>query len=243
MNHLSWRLALVAAVVLPLVACTFYGSREVAFRPPEQLANVQQVGGAKVAAEQYADQGLAKEQFGFDIRGAGLMPVQVVIDNQGPQRFEVVPEQTFLVDASGAYWSLLDRKTAYQRVEGSSEYGSILKGAAGSGMWGAAAGALAGAAIGILSGSNVGEAAGKGAAMGAAAGAIYGGAREGASGEAGRQISRDLASKTLESRIIEPGNLGRGFLFFPGEAQSARQLRLQLRDVASGQTYNTTLIF
>lgn len=236
-------LAAVMAGSLLLAACTFYESREAAFRPPDQIANMQQVGGAKLAAEQYADKALAKEQFGFDIRGAGLMPVQVVIDNQGAQRFEVVPEQTFLVDATGAYWPLLDRTTAYQRVEASSEYGTIVKGAAKSGMWGAAAGALAGAAIGILSGSNVGEAAGKGAAVGGAAGAIFGGASSGASDQPGRQISRDLANKSLESRIIEPGNLSRGFLFFPGEAPSARQLRLQLRDVTSGENYNVLLMF
>jgi len=207
------------------------------------MANVQKVGGAMVAAEQYADKAAAKAAFGFDIRGAGLMPVQVMIDNHGPQRFEIVADQTFLVDASGAYWNLLDRKTAYQRVESSSEYGTITKGAAEKGMWGAAAGALAGAAIGILGGSNVAEAAGMGAAAGAAAGSIYGGANAGSSGEAGRQIARDLAGKDLENRIIEPGNLGRGFLFFPGEAPSARQLRLQLRDVTTGQTFNSVLIF
>lgn len=243
MNHVKWRLMIAAATLLALTACTFYKSQEVAFRPPDQIANVQTVGSAKVAAEQYADKSAAKAQFGFDIRGAGLLPVQVVIDNPGPQRFEVVPEQTFLIDAAGGYWNLLDRKTAYQRVESSSEYGSIVKGGAKSGMWGAAAGALAGAAIGILSGQNVGEAAGKGAAVGAAGGAIYGGAREGASDEPGRQIARDLANKDLESRIIEPGNLARGFLFFPGEAPSAGQLRLQLRDVTSGQIFNTTLVF
>lgn len=226
-----------------LSACTFYESREVSFRPPDQIANVQQVGGAKVAAEQYADKAAAKEAFGFDIRGAGLLPVQVVIDNQGPQRFEIVADQTFLVDASGAYWNLLDRKVTYQRVESSSEYGTITKGAAEKGMWGAAAGALAGAAIGVLSGHNVAEAAGMGAAAGAAAGSIYGGANAGSSDEAGRQIARDLANKDLENRIVEPGNLGRGFLFFPGEAPSARQLRLQLRDVTTGQTFNATLIF
>lgn len=243
MTNLAWRLAIVVATLLALAACSFYESREVAFRPPDQIANVQQVGGARVAAEQYADKAMAKDQFGFDIRGAGLMPVQVVIDNQGPQRFEVVPEQTFLIDASGAYWPLLDRRTAYQRVEDSSEFGTIIKGAARSGMWGAAAGALAGAAIGILSGSNVGEAAGRGAALGAATGAIYGGASQGASDQPGRRISRDLANKTLENRVIEPGNLDRGFLFFAGEAPNAKQLRLQLRDVNSGQSYNATLIF
>ena len=233
-------LALLPAMLV-LVSCTFYESREVAFRPPDQLANTQQVGGAKIAAEQYADKSAAKEAFGFDIRGAGLLPVQVIFDNQGPQRFEVVAEQTFLVDATGAYWNLLDRKTAYQRVESSSEYGTIVKGGAEKGMFGAVAGALAGAAIGILSGHNVGEAVGKGAAVGAAGGAIYGGAEAGTSEEAGRQIARDLANKDLENRIIEPGNINRGFLFFPGEAPSAGQLRLQLRDVTTGQTFNATL--
>lgn len=243
MKTRTWRMAAALPLLAALAACTFYESREVAFRPPDQIANVQHVGGARVAAEQYADQAVAKEQFGFDIRRAGLLPVQVVIDNRGPQRFEVVPEQTFLVDAAGGYWNLLDRKTAYQRVESSSEYGTITRGAAKSGMWGAAAGALAGAAIGILAGENVAEAAGKGAAFGAAGGAIYGGAQAGSSEGAGRQISRDLANKSLENRVVEPGNLARGFLFFPGEAPSAGQLRLQLRDTLSGQTYTATLIF
>lgn len=243
MNRLRCRLAIIALLLLPLVACTSYKSQQVSFRPPDQVANAQQVGGARVAALQYADKAVAKEAFGFDIRGAGLLPVQVVIDNQGPQRFEVVAEQTFLVDATGAYWNLLDRKTAYQRVESSSEYATIVKGGAEKGVWGAAAGALAGAAIGILSGENVAEAVGKGAAVGAAAGAIYGGAKEGSSEEPGRLIARDLANKDLENRIVEPGNLDRGFLFFPGEAPSAGQLRLQLRDVVSGQTFNSVLIF
>lgn len=243
MNRIYRNLAVAVAGSLVLAACTFYESREVPFRPPDRIANVQAVGGAKVAAEQYADKATARQQFGFDVRGAGLLPVQVVIDNPGPNRFEVVPEQTFLIDASGAYWNLLDRKTAYQRVESSSEYATIVKGGAEKGMWGAAAGALAGAAIGILSGHNVGEAAGMGAAAGAAAGAIYGGAEAGSSDEPGRQIARDLANKNLENRVIEPGNLGRGFLFFPGEAPSAGQLRLQLRDVTSGQLFNLILSF
>jgi hypothetical protein len=235
--------AVTAVLLAALSACTFYESREVAFRPPDLMANVQTLGGTRVAAEAYDDKGVAKDAFGFDIRGAGLLPVQVVFDNRGPERFEVVPEQTFLVDANGGYWNLLDRKTAYQRVEASSEYGSIVKGGAQSGLWGAAAGALAGAAIGILTGENVGEFAGKGAALGAAGGAIYGGAKEGTSVEPGRQIARDLANKDLENRIVEPGNLNRGFLFFPGEAPSAAQLRLQLRDVTSGQTFTTLLAF
>ncbi len=228
-------------IVLLLAACTPYQSQEVPFRPPAAYAGMQVVGGAQVAAEAYADKARARDAFGFDIRGAGLLPVQVVIDNVGSHTLEVVPEQTFLIDAAGNYWNLLDRRTAYQRVEGSSEYARIAKGSAKSSLLGAAGGAVIGAAIGILAGENVGEALGKGAAVGAAGGALLGGARSASSGEEERQISEDLANKTLENRSIKPEILGRGFLFFPGEAPSASQLRLQVRDADNGQLYNAIL--
>jgi len=228
-------------IVMLLAACTSYKSQEVSFKPPSAFPGMQVADGAQVAAEAYADKAKAQEAFGFDIRGAGLLPVQVVIDNVGSSTLEVVPDQTFLIDALGNYWNLLDRRTAYERVEGSSEFANIAKGAGKGSVLGAAGGAVIGAAIGILAGENVGEALGKGAAAGAAGGAIIGGAHSGTSGEEGRQISRDLANKTLENRSISPGILGRGFLFFPGEAPSASQLRLQLRDIASGRLYNLTL--
>lgn len=228
-------------LVLLLSGCPSYQSQEVPFRPPSAYSGMQVVNGAQVAAEGYADRDKAKEAFGFDIRKAGLLPVQVVIDNRGTDALEVVPDQTFLIDANGNYWNLLDRRTAYQRVEESSEYARIAKGSGKGSLLGAAGGAVLGAAIGILAGENVGEALGKGAAAGAAGGAIIGGLNSGTSGDEERQISRDLANKTLENRSIKPGILGRGFLFFPGEAPSASQLRLQLLDSASGQIYNLIL--
>lgn len=228
-------------VLLTLVACTSYKSREVPFRLPAAYSNMQVVDGAQVAAQAYADKGAAKEVFGFDIRAAGLLPVQVVFDNAGDHGLSVVPEQTFLVDDEGSLWNLLDRRAAYQRVESSSEYATIAKGAGKGGMLGAAGGALVGAAIGILSGHNVGDAALKGGAIGGAGGAVIGGSQAGTSGEAGRQIARDLANKELENRTVAPGTLGRGFLFFPGEAASASALRLQMKEADSGKLHTVTL--
>jgi hypothetical protein len=230
------------SLLLPLLGgCTGYKSQEVPFRPPSAYPGMQSADGAQVAAEGYADQKRAKEVFGFDIRKAGLLPVQVVIDNRGSSTLEVVPDQTFLIDAAGNYWNLLDRHTAYQRVEGSSEYARIAKGSGGTALLGAAGGAVLGAAIGILTGQSVGESLGKGAAVGAAGGALIGGVGSATSGDEPRQISKDLANKNLENRAIKPGILGRGFLFYPGEAPSASQLRLQLRDVDSGKLYNVML--
>jgi len=233
--------ALTAVFLVPLVACTSYKSQEVPFRLPAAAANMQEVAGAQIAAQGFADEGEAKKVFGFNIRKAGLLPIQVVVDNQGSHGLTVVPEQTFLIDTQGNMWNLLDRRTAYQRVEKSTEYASIGKGAGRGGMFGAAGGALVGAALGILTGENVGTAAGKGAAVGGAGGAVIGGAQSATSPEAGRDISRDLANKQLENRTISPGMLGRGFLFFPGEAPSASGVRLQLREEDTGQLHTVIL--
>jgi hypothetical protein len=108
-------------------------------------------------------------------------------------------------------------------------------------MLGAAGGAVIGAALGILTGENVGTAATKGAAVGGAGGAVIGGTQSATSPEAGREISRDLANKELENRTIQPGMLGRGFLFFPGEAPSASGVRLQLQEEDTGQFHTVIL--
>ncbi len=223
------------------VSCTPYKSRVVPFRAPSAYSNMQIVAGAQVAAEAYADPGKAKNVFGFNIRKAGLLPVQVVIDNTGSRDLRVVPGQTFLVDDQGNMWNLLDRGTAYQRVESSSEFATIAKGAGKGSVLGAAGGAILGAAIGILTGENVGEALGKGAAVGAAGGAVIGGTQAGSSEEPGWQISRDLANKELQNRAIRPGILGRGFLFFPGEAPSAGMLRLQLVETGTEKAHTVLL--
>ncbi|HEY7744740.1 MAG TPA: hypothetical protein VIA07_00275 [Desulfuromonadales bacterium] len=233
--------AVLSLSLLLVAACTSYKSQEVSFRPPSAMPNMQIVAGAQVAAQAYVDKAEAKQAFGFDIRDAGLLPVQVIVDNGGNHGLLVVPEQTFLIDAQGNMWNLLDRRTAYERMEKSSEYARVAKSAGRGSVFGATGGALLGAAIGILTGDNVGEAAIKGAALGGAGGAVIGGGQELGSDESARQISSDLANKELENKVILPGSLGRGFLFFPGEAPSAAALRLQLAEEESGQTHTRTL--
>lgn len=232
--------AVLAFLLLLIAACTTYKSQEVPFRAPSALPNMQVVAGAEVAAQAYTDKTEARQAFGFDIRSAGLLPVQVVVDNTGTHDLLVVPEQTFLIDAEGNMWNLLDRRTAYERMEKSSEYARVAKKAGRGTVFGATGGALMGAAIGILTGQNVGDAALKGAAVGGAGGAVLGGGYELGSEESARQISSDLANKELENKTIQSGLLGRGFLFFPGEAPSAAALRLQLKEVESGQVHTRT---
>ena len=93
-----------------------------------------------------------------------------------------------------------------------------------------------------LTGENVGHAAGAGAAVGAAGGAVLGGVKGGThdAEDARAEIMDDFDAKSLENRAVAPGQIAYGFLFFPGEAPSARMLRLQLIEEGTQHYYTLT---
>ncbi|MDP2645920.1 MAG: hypothetical protein Q8P24_13355 [Desulfobacterales bacterium] len=216
---------------------TSYKATPLPFKAPSSYANAVTVRGAQVAAKAYSDADEAKEAFGFDIRNAGLMPVQVVFDNPTAYALEIVGQQSFLEDATGNFWPILDRNIAYERATKYAQTKQIFKEGAYQGLLGAAAGSLIGAAIGIVSGENVAAAAGKGAAVGAAGGGILGGVKGAQSDDARRAIMDDLRGKSLQNSPIEPRSLAHGFLFFPGEAKSAKRLRIQLMEKDTGKIH------
>lgn len=236
---------IIAGIMLPvflLAGCTTYKSQFVSFRPPEAYANKQQVDGIAIGGEAYADTVAAEDAFGFDIRGAGLLPVQLVMNNQSGKTLEIVSGQTFLVDADGRYWQVVPNNTAIDRLESSTQLASFFgKGAGKGALLGAAGGAILGAALGIVSGKSVGEALGKGAAIGAAGGAVIGGVKEGTSEEREYRITDDIRAKGLEGKAIPNENLANGFIFFPGEAKSAKELRIQLKERETGQLHAVSL--
>jgi hypothetical protein len=233
--------SVLLALLLAVGGCsTAYEAKPLPFKVPSAYPNAQQVAGATMAAEAFADSKKAEEAFGFDVRGAGFLPVEVVFDNQGPHPLEINGTQTFLEDGQGNLWPVLDRNTAYERATKYSQTKEIFKEGAYHGFLGAAAGALIGAAVGIVSGENVAVAAGKGAAVGAAAGGTLGGAKGYFSEDARHAITDDLRQKSLQNKPVEPRNLAYGFLFFPGEAPSAKELRLQLRETDTGAVHVVT---
>jgi hypothetical protein len=237
----SWFLIGMVVLLTAIGACTTHKRQVVPAKMPEAFPNATKVAGATVAARAYDDPDEAKRAFGWDIRGAGLYPVQIIFDNLGTHTLEVEPSQTFLIDQENNLWSILDSSLAYQRVADKTEMGRIAESAVKPGILAGAAGAILGAAIGIVSGGNVGEAAGKGAALGAAVGATVGGAGAATSREARSAISEDLEERSLKNKPILPRSIAHGFIFFPGEAQAAQELRLQLREVDSGALYMVRL--
>ena len=226
-----------------LSACATYKTQYTGFRPAAEYHNSVIVDGVTIGAEAFADQAAAREAFGFDIKKAGLLPVQVVLDNRGGSIFEVVSDQTFLVDNNNRYWNLISNYVAVERVAKATQSGAILAGAGKAAGWGAASGAVLGAAFGILTGENVAESAGKGAVAGAAGGAVYGGAQGGTDSGRERTIAEDIREKGLEGKSIPGQSMANGFLFFPAEAQSAREIRLQIRNIQSGGIYSVMLPF
>jgi hypothetical protein len=235
-NFLKFTAAAVIVAVLASCAET-YVAKPLPFKMPGAYSNAQEVGGAVIGARAYTDVKEAKENFGFDIINAGMLPVEIVIDNKGPHPLEINGTQTFLEDRNDNLWPVLNRNLAYERATKYAQTKETFSEAAHSGLLGAAAGAAIGAAIGILSGRNVGNALGKGAAVGAAGGAVIGGANAYNSGEARHTIIEDLKSKSLQTKSIAPGALAYGFIFFPAEAKTARTLRVQVIEKDTGRVF------
>lgn len=236
-------IGILIAIVFLLAGCATYKTQYASFRPAEDYANVQVAGGVKVGAEAYAGKDEAENAFGFDIKGAGLLPVQVVLNNGSTKTLEIVPTQTFLIDATNRYWNIIPNRDAVERIDKATTTGSLVKGAGTGAALGAVGGAILGAAIGIVSGENVASAAGKGAALGAAGGAVVGGVKEGTSKDKEYRISDDIRDKGIEGKGIPTEGLANGFIFFPAEATTAKELKLQMKERETGKIYNFKLKF
>jgi uncharacterized protein YcfJ len=236
--------AAYCALIMIVIACSPYERRVVPFQAPQASPNAIHIDGAVIAARSYVKAGEAEEAFGFDIRGAGILPVQVVFDNKSEHSLMIIAEQTFLVDDDSYVWPILEQSMAYDRLSKHTELGRVVPEGAKRSLLFGAAGAMIGAAIGIVTGTNVAAAAGKGAAVGAVAGAVSGGAQAAIDpSEVQSKIREDLRTRALQYRAVRPGELAHGFIFYPGEARSAKVLRLQIKQVETGKvsTYNMKL--
>ncbi len=231
----------IVLVLLLVSSCasSTYVVKPLPFKMPEAYRNAQEAAGATIGAQAYVDPKAAQENFGFDVRGAGMLPVEVVIDNRGPHPLEINVGQTFLEDKEGNLWPILSREIAYDRATKYAQTKEVFKSGAYQGFLGAVAGAAIGAAIGIVSGHNVGSDIGKGAVIGGVGGGVMGGANIYAEGadEARHAIINDLQQKSLKLQALAPNNLSYGFLFFPGEAKSAKQLRIQIVEKDTGRSF------
>ena len=234
---------LLLVFIISLTGCARYERKVVPFKMPSAYPNATEVSGGVIAARAYDNVEEAKSAFGFDIRGAGILPVQIIFDNKGGHPLEIVSKQTFLMDIGNNLWPIMDANLAYDRIQKKTELGKVAPEGGKAGLLAGTAGAIIGAAIGIVSGHNVGDAAMKGAAVGAAAGLVGGGAKGLADEDVQGQIREDLQTRTLENRAIRPGEIAHGFIFFPGESKNAKELRIQVKEADTGRLYPLIMKF
>lgn len=222
---------LPALLLAGLLGACASGPRDQVAPIPDPLSQPGHVelAGARLHARVYLDPAAAEAAFGFDIRGAGLLPVQITIDNQSADALHIDADQTFLIDRDGQAWPLLSASQASRRVADRVRVSESVRGAAEPAVLLGMAGALVGLAVGVVSGEDVGNAMGKGAIIGGTLGALGGGTRGYQESDPG--VQRELARQSLRrDQRVRPGELGYGFLYFPGrnEADSAVRLRLAL---------------
>lgn len=235
---------LALCIAILMMGCMRYERQVVPFKTPQSSPNAVYVDGAVIAARSFANPEEADAAFGFDIRSAGILPVQVAFDNKSSHPLMIIADQTFLIDAESNVWPILEQNLAYDRLSSQTEWGRVAPEAAKRGLLFGAAGAVIGAAIGIVTGTNVGAAMGKGAAVGAAAGVVSGGAQAvGDPSDVHAQIKKDLQTRSLQYRAVKPGELAHGFIFYPGEVKMAKVLRLQIKETDTGKisTFNMKL--
>ncbi|MCG6537472.1 MAG: hypothetical protein L7F78_22850, partial [Syntrophales bacterium LBB04] len=159
MNYRVYLRLMAVLLSLAVMSCTRYERQVVPFKMPSSYANATEVADATIAAKSYDGKDEAGKAFGFDIRDAGILPVQVIFDNKGNHPLEIVPAQTFLIDEENNLWPILEQNMAYDRLSKKTELGKVVPEGAKYGGLAGAAGGIIGAAIGIVSGQNVGDAA------------------------------------------------------------------------------------
>jgi hypothetical protein len=231
-------ISLIFLSLFLITSCSTYKPQATPFRLPQAYANAQNLNGLNVAAFSWQNEEEAKAAFGFNVIKAGLLPVQVVFDNQTLQTYQINSSQTFLVNDRQELFPVLDNQSAYDRVQRSTGFQEAAKGLAKGALWGSAAGAVIGAAIGVAAGRSAGDYAMRGAVTGAAAGAVLGVGQGSGGSEATRQISDDLANRSLKNNPIKSQEISQGIIFFPAEAGPPAQLRLQLREKDTDKVVN-----
>jgi hypothetical protein len=216
-----------------------YEYRAVPVRPLSGYPGQAHVANASVGAVAFYSSQDLNALFGFDLKKAGVVPVQVMVQNSGPDSVTIL-EGSRIEDAKGLVWDVLPSDVVYNRINDYTS-GSLdgEKGVKRTVTWGLA-GAIIGAAVGVASGTNVGEAAGKGAAIGAGAGAssaVLGMGTD--SSNTSGDVVRDFSSRSIDHRTVSAGAEASGFLYFP--AESAQPRRLTLNFDAGGHRQTVTL--
>ena len=188
-----------------LMSCDSTPKTTEAVALPISLVEPIDVAGTRWQALAYLNQPSSGGIFGFDIRGAGLLPVLVSIDNRGGGTLKIMPRQTFLINSDGQAWSLLTTDQVLSRLDAAN---------------GTHAGELALSMPTHLETIT-------GFALNATHSLGFSNLAD-AYARPESDLGRDLRERNLRNPLIPAGEAASALLYFPGreEAKSVRELRL-----------------
>ena len=107
---------MVAVFAGLLVSCSPPQEQSERVALSESQAEAVEAQGLRFQAMAYADPASAESVFGFDIRGAGLLPLRLSVQNRGTDTVRLIPSLTFLIDQEGRAWPLLTSGQAAIRL-------------------------------------------------------------------------------------------------------------------------------
>jgi hypothetical protein len=232
------KLACALGACLFLLSCAAqHEYRAQPVRPIDAYYNHLAIDGAIVAAEALYDDKTLEERFGYNLKKAGVIPVNLLAENDGEDTLVLLPGPR-MTDAKGQIWELLPQDVVVRRI-GDYTSGVTAKQGLARTAKGALVGAILGAAVGVATGTNVGEAVGKGAAIGGAAGvstAVLGMGGEDSSAD----VASDYTTLAMRQSSVAPGESTHGLLYFPAEADRPVKLTMKVK-IGEGKTQTLAL--
>lgn len=216
--------------VIPVYGDTLEVS-DVPFMLPENMRGHQDYEGLVVAVVPIATSEHSNRIFGFDMKEAGVLPVQVVMHNTGTKSFVITARQFFGITYEGTYHSALSAGAVGYRIKDVSVGSNVATQATVQGFWGAALGAGVGAGVGLLTG-DLGSGAATGAIIGGGAG-VLSGVGDGLSDDWTEKYKQQLAGQTLGNSDLHPGDIRSGFIYLPSKGYC--KLRVKLFNVTANR--------
>ncbi|MDR3204675.1 MAG: hypothetical protein LBV23_08015 [Deltaproteobacteria bacterium] len=226
----SSKIIMFLAIIMVASSCApRYEFRAVPMRPIEGYPNRVSFPEGSTGAYAYYESAELIKVFGFDLKKAGVIPIELRVENDGAKS-PIVLVEAALTDQSGQMWAVLPSDVVYRRIDDHTSGGlSASDGARRTLLWGLA-GAAVGAAVGVVGGSSVAEATAKGAAAGAGLGVASSVIESGLDDEdKSNDVYRDFSKRSVEHLVVAPGDSTNGLLYFPAEASRPAKLNLKLR--------------
>jgi hypothetical protein len=121
------------AIAVAFSGCASYHPQVATIPQPGEMPHRQEVANAAVSADPYTQPERVKATFDGDLIGAGVLPIQVLVENRGAKRILVRPSDMVIELSDGVQTSPAGSLAAASKMEGS---GKVIAATVGFGLLG-----------------------------------------------------------------------------------------------------------